>query len=74
MALGRACHGELWPVAQSTWATITAATAENNVIAKAVRGFWPWATASWVVSSPRERGLGLGVTESHGALPRTLRT
>lgn len=64
-----------------TWPTTTAATAENRVMPRAVRGLWPWATArvvitpaprlataSWEVSSLPVRGLGLGVTAASSRL------
>ena len=73
--------GHLGPQsAHSTWPTATAATAENRVMPRAVRGFCPWATArvvitpaprqataSWVGSSPRE--FGVGSTGQEGIWP-----
>lgn len=81
---GEGCRGGQGLVAQLlaiTWPTTTAATAENRVMPRAVRGLWPWATArvvitpaprlataSWEVSSLPERGLGLGVTAASSRL------
>ena len=43
------------PCSQRTCPTITAATAENRVIPSAVIGFWPWATATVVITpAPRQ--------------------
>ena len=44
-----------FPRVQRTCPTITAATAENRVIPSAVIGFWPWATATVVITpAPRQ--------------------
>ena len=42
------------PAGQITCPTMTAATAENSVMLRAVRGFCPWATAKLVITpAPR---------------------
>ena len=47
--------GSLWQAAQSTWPTMTAATAEKSVMPRAVRGFCPCATATVVITpAPRQ--------------------
>ena len=54
---GSACDsaGSLWQSVQSTWPTITAATAEKTVIPRAVNGFCPCATATVVITpAPRQ--------------------
>ncbi len=65
---------------QSTWPTITAATAEKSVMPRAVRGFCPWATAKLVTTpAPRQattiwvavegRSTGQGTTEEQRREP-----
>ena len=47
--------GSLWQADQSTWPTMTAATAEKSVMPRAVRGFCPCATATVVITpAPRQ--------------------
>ena len=44
-----------FPLTQRTWPTITAATAENRVMPRAVIGFWPCTTATVVITpAPRQ--------------------
>ena len=58
--------GSLWQADQRTCPSITAATAENTVMPRAVIGFCPWATATVVITPAPRQATASWVVMSFG--------